>query len=100
MIHPNGKFAYGSNRGHESTAAYTINQESGELTLTEFEPTGGKHPRFVGLNATGTIFIAANMHSDNMVSFFVDQETGALQPTGHKIAVNEPRGVGFVPRTE
>ena len=100
VVHPNGKFAYGSNRGHESTVVYTIDQESGELTLVEFEPTGGNHPRFIGLNNKGNILIAANMHSDNMVSFFVDQDTGALQPTGHKIAVNEPRGLSFVSKTE
>ena len=99
-IHPSGKFVYGSNRGHDSTAVYSVNPDNGELTLVEHEPTGGEHPRFVGLNTDGTIFIAANMHSDNMVSFFVDQETGALKPTGHKIDVNEPRGVGFVLKIE
>ena len=100
VIHPNGKFAYGSNRGHDSTAAYSINGDNGKLTLVAHEPTGGEHPRFTGLNTAGTIYIAANMHTNNMVSFFVDQETGILKSTGHKIDVTEPRGVGFVAKTE
>ena len=31
-VHPNGKFLYGSNRGHDSIAVYGIHPNTGELT--------------------------------------------------------------------
>lgn len=95
VVHPNGKFLYGSNRGHDSTAVFAIDEKSGRLTLVEHEPTQGNHPRFVGLDPTGSIYIAANMNSDNLVSFKIDPDTGSLEPTGHKLAVARPMCVVF-----
>ena len=95
-IHPNGRFIYGSNRGHDSTAAYAINQENGKLTLIEIEPTQGGHPRFIGLDPTGKFLIAANRDSDNLVSFHVNQGNGELTPTGHQAKAPKPICVVFI----
>ena len=97
VVHPSGKFLYGSNRGHDSTAVFRIDPESGELTLVEMEPTRGAHPRFVGIDPTGAYYIAANRDSNNLVTFRVDQQTGQLDPTGHEVAVERPMCVVFVP---
>lgn len=43
-IHPDGKFLYGSNRGHDSLVVYAIDDVSGELTLVEQVSSGGKSP--------------------------------------------------------
>ncbi len=43
--HPSGKFLYGSNRGHDTIVAFRVNQDTGELTYIENEPTQGKTPR-------------------------------------------------------
>ena len=54
------------------------------------EPTLGKTPRDFTIDRTGTLLLAANQDSDTVVSFWIDQETGALTPTGHVAAVPTP----------
>lgn len=100
VVHPSGQFVYGSNRGHNSTAVFRVDQKSGRLTLIQHEPTGGDHPRFVGLDPTGGMYVAANMNANNLVSFKFDSESGKLTPTGHTAEVARPMCVLFVPRTE
>jgi 6-phosphogluconolactonase len=90
VVHPSGRFLYGSNRGHDSTAVFQIDETYGTLALVEHEPTQGNHPRFVGLDPAGKIFIAANLNTNDLVSFQIDQKTGALSPTGHKLVVQRP----------
>jgi len=100
MVHPSGKFVYGSNRGHDSTAVFSVDSESGALSLVQLEPTQGGHPRFIGLDPTGTLLIAANRDSNNLVSFRVDQKTGKLEPTGHRATAPQPISIVFVPADE
>ncbi len=90
VVHPSGKFVYCSNRGHDSTAAFAIDTDTGQLTLVEIEPTQGGHPRFIGIDPSGKYLIAANRDDDNLVSFLIAQETGALTPTGHQISIPQP----------
>src|SRR5205823_3403361 len=33
VVHPSGKFVYGSNRGHDSIAAFKLDQKTGGLTF-------------------------------------------------------------------
>ena len=96
VVHPNGKFVYGSNRGHNSTVVFAIDANSGRLKAVQHEPTQGDHPRFVGLDPTGKIYIAANMRANSLVTFHIDSETGKLKPTGHTIEVPRPMCVVFV----
>jgi 6-phosphogluconolactonase len=82
VTHPNGKFVYGSNRGHDSIAIFGINQESGKLTPLGHESTQGKVPRNFNIDPTGTLLLAANQDSDTIVPFRIDGETGKLTATG------------------
>ena len=52
-IHPNGKFLYASNRGHDSIAVFAIDAQSGRLTPVEYVPSGGKTPRNFALDRAG-----------------------------------------------
>ncbi len=38
LVHPNGRFVYSSNRGHDSVTAYSADPDSGRLAVTEVEP--------------------------------------------------------------
>ena len=96
LVHPSGKFLYGSNRGHDSLAIFAIDAESGKLTLVGHQSTGGKRPRNFGIDPTGQFILAANMNSDNVVVFRVDQTTGKLKPTGAEITVSVPVCVKFL----
>jgi len=95
VVHPSGKFVYGSNRGHDSTAAFAIDEATGQLTLIEIEPTQGGHPRFIGIEPGGNFLIAANRDANNLVSFRIDRDSGALEPTGHKVSIPKPICVVF-----
>jgi 6-phosphogluconolactonase len=97
VVHPTGKFLYGSNRGHDSLAVYTIKPGSGRLTLVEYEPTRGKTPRNFAVDPTGSYVLAENMDSGTIVVFKIDGETGALEPTGQSVAIPAPCCVKFVP---
>jgi 6-phosphogluconolactonase len=97
VIHPNGKFVYGSNRGNDSIAVYSVDRNSGKLTLVEHVPTQGKSPRNFAIDPTGHYLLAANQLSGNIVQFQVDAKTGKLTPTGATLAIPAPVCVIFVP---
>jgi 6-phosphogluconolactonase len=97
VVHPSGKFLYGSNRGHDSLAVYTIEPGTGRLKNVEYKPTGGKTPRNFAVDPTGSYVLAENMSSDNIVVFRVDSATGALEPTGQVVEVPKACCVKFVP---
>lgn len=94
-VHPNGRFVYGSNRGHDSIAVFQVG-EDGALTAVEHEPTQGRTPRNFALDPTGRWLIAANQRSDTLAVFRVDQATGALTPSGAPTTVGSPVCVLFM----
>jgi 6-phosphogluconolactonase len=97
VIHPNGKFLYGSNRGHDSLAVFAINQKSGKLTLVERVPSQGKWPRNFEFDPTGKWILCSNHNSDNAVVFRVDETTGKLTPAGQPVPVPFPFCERFLP---
>ncbi|MBV7332769.1 lactonase family protein [Chloroflexi bacterium TSY] len=86
-VHSSGKFLYGSNRGHDSIAIFSIDADTGKLTAKGHESTQGQTPRNFNLDPTGKILLAANQNTDSVVTFWIDQGTGDLTPTGHKADV-------------
>ena len=96
-VHPNGRFVYGSNRGHDSIAAYSVDAASGRLTLLSHTSTGGKSPRSFAIDPSGRWLLAANQLSDDIFSFAIDPHTGALAATGGRSTLSRPVCVSFVP---
>jgi 6-phosphogluconolactonase len=97
FVHPNGKFLYGSNRGHDSIALFQIGTD-GTLSLKGHTPTGGKTPRNFALDPTGHWLLAANQDTNDFFVFKIDQETGALSATGQRIECGAPVCIVFAPR--
>lgn len=97
LVHPSGKFVYGSNRGEDSLAIYSVEPASGTLKLVGHQATGGKTPRNFGIDPTGRFLIAANQDSGTLVVFRVNKETGLLKQVGEPVAVPSPVCVKFVP---
>jgi len=95
-IHPSGKFAYGSNRGHDSLAVFAVDAKKGTLSLVEHQSTQGKTPRHFALVPGGKWLLAENQDSDSIVVFGVDAKSGKLTPTGQKLEVGRPVCVQFV----
>src|SRR3984957_6960209 len=83
-VSPDGRFVYGSNRGHDSVAIFDANAE-GLLSPAGWQPTQGAGPRFAGLDPSGHYFNAANERGDTFVTFKVDPASGKLTPTGRVI---------------
>jgi 6-phosphogluconolactonase len=96
-IHPNGRFVYGSNRGHDSLAVFARNPADGTLSRLQIVPAGGAHPRNFTLSPDGAWLICANRDSNNLVVFKVDAATGLLAATGHTATVPQAVCVLFVP---
>jgi 6-phosphogluconolactonase len=98
VVHPSGRFVYGSNRGHDSIAIFAIDQETGRVAFIGHEPTQGKTPRNFNLDPSGTLLLAANQGSDTIVPFRIDQERGTLTPTGHVTQTPNPVCIVFRPQ--
>lgn len=99
LVHPSGRFLYGSNRGSNTIAVFGIDSSSGRLDPIERVSTGGDWPRNFRLSPDGRFLLVANQRSDNVQVFRVDSDTGQLKATGVAISVPNPMCVRFVPAT-
>jgi 6-phosphogluconolactonase len=82
-VHPNGRFAYGSTRGHDSIASFAIDAASGRLTCIGFTPTGGRNPRNFALSPDGAWLVCGHQDTPRVTVFRLDPATGQLAPTDH-----------------
>ena len=96
-IHPNGRFVYASNRGHNSLVVYAIDEPTGKLTFVERVSSGGEIPRNFAIAPTGKFLLAANQDTGNIVVFRIDEETGKLIPTGNEVNVSQPVCLKMIP---
>ena len=78
LVHPNGKFVYSANRGHDSVTVYSADPATGELEVREVEPIRGAWPRNINLDPTAKWLLAAGANSNTISVFAIDQETGEL----------------------
>ncbi len=96
-LSPDGRFVYGSNRGHDSIAVFARDAAQGTLTAVEIVSCGGKHPRNFNLSPDGHWLVCANRDTDNVVVFRVDPASGRLTATGHEAKVPQAVCVLFAP---
>ncbi len=89
-IHPNGKFLYASNRGHNSIAIFSINESDGKLKLIGHQSTKGNWPRNFTIDPSGKFLLAANQKSNDVYVFEINNETGLLKYTGHSASIPAP----------
>ena len=94
-VSADGRFLYGSNRGHDSIVVFALDRESAGLAPIQHVSTGGSWPRNFAIDPTGRFLLAANQRSGNIVVFAVDRRTGRLAPTGHELAVPSPVCIRF-----
>lgn len=95
-LHPNGRFVYGSNRGHNSIVVHRVDPETGEMDYVGHVGSGGKRPRNFGIDPTGRYMLVANQDSDNIVTFQINPETGLPEETGNIIEVPTPVCILFM----
>ena len=91
-----GKFLFGTNRGHDSIAAYRLG-EDGLPTLVGIYPSLGKGPQNLAIAPGGEFLLCANMPGSNIVVFRIDRKTGALQAVGEPTPLPQPSCIMIVP---
>lgn len=96
QITPDGRFLYGSNRGHHSLAMFAIDQGTGRLRLIGHQSTLGKTPRNFNITPDGRFLLAANQDSDTVAVFRIATD-GQLQSVGEPVAVPRPVCIEFRP---
>jgi 6-phosphogluconolactonase (cycloisomerase 2 family) len=100
LVHPSGKFLYGSNRKHEdhpladSIVAYSIDDDK-MLRLIGFTTQGISFPRAFSIDPTGTWLYAMEQKGDSIAQFHIDPNSGTLTPTGFSIAAMVPVSMAF-----
>jgi 6-phosphogluconolactonase len=77
-VHPNGKFVWVSNRGHESLAGFAIDAQ-GKLTAMGHTPTE-KTCRSFEIDPSGKFLFAAGEGSGKLATYRINAENGQLTP--------------------
>lgn len=90
QVSPDGRFLYGSNRGHDSLVCFSISKD-GLLKLEGFTYTGGEHPRNFTIHPSGNWILVANQDSDNVVVFRRDRRSGKLEDSGQRAKMKTAR---------
>ena len=94
-ITPDGKFLYGTNRGHHSIAVYRI-EDNGRLQLIEIKPSLGDGPQNLLITPDGKWLLCANMPGNNVAVFRIDRESGKLSVHGDPVEITMPSCIRWV----
>lgn len=95
-VSPDGRFLYGTNRGHDSLAVFSIAAD-GRLSLVEIVPSRGKGPQNIAITPDGALLVCANMPGDCLAVFRIDRATGRLTAVGEPVPVKAPSSIAIVP---
>ena len=96
-VHPNGRFLYTSNRGHDSIAVFAVDPEKGVLKPNAWVPARGRTPRHFAIDPTGGYLLAAHQDSNSVAVFRIDPEDGGLAPEGEIVEAPVPVSIVFAP---
>jgi|694.fasta_scaffold03187_18 6-phosphogluconolactonase len=89
-VHPNGKFVYGSNRGHDSIVVYQRDPKTGKLTFLQHAPCGGKTPRHFAIDPSGKWLLCGHQNSNTLSILSLNPETGMLSEPKSTIETPAP----------
>ncbi len=99
-VHPSGRFLYGSNRGHDSVAVFSLDAQTGRMTLSGHQTETIQTPRNFHIDPTGRLMLVANQGADTISVFRIDPNDGhltlAADPT--PTALTRPSFVGVITR--
>ncbi len=95
-ITPDGRHLYGSNRGHDSIAMYSIDG-AGQLTGLGHQPVPGNPRNFV-LSPDGA-FLYSGGANDNTIPVFHIGDDGLLTATGNSLETPSPVCLKFLPQS-
>ncbi|HKW62522.1 MAG TPA: lactonase family protein [Candidatus Acidoferrum sp.] len=75
-VHPNGKFLYAVNEAGKNSmvSAFSLDSQSGKLTLLNQLPALGEDPCYLSFDRTGKYLFVANYTSGNVVVFPIEAD--------------------------
>ncbi|WP_082691418.1 beta-propeller fold lactonase family protein [Paenibacillus rubinfantis] len=85
---PDGRFVYGSNRGHDSIVRFHIDPATGRLEDPAWASAGGSWPR--NFAVLDDYVLVANQYSGNVAALRRDPENGRLTPTEQSLKLAKP----------
>lgn len=94
-IHPNGKFLYVSNRGHDSIAIFAIDESTGRIESLGQQRTLGT-PRAFNINPTGDIMLVGGLDDGELATYRLNPETGMLSHAGTQAVGDQPMWIHIV----
>jgi len=94
-VHPDGKYLYVSNRGHNSLALFAIDPAKGTLTPGGTFPTGGT-PRNFRIDPSGDWVITEGQNVNKSFVQKIDRPTGKVTMTENTLEVPAPVCIVFV----
>jgi len=95
-VAPSGRFVYASNRGHDSIASFELDAQ-GVPSARAHASTRGSTPRNFCLIDDGALLLVANLRSDSVTCFAVDQASGDLAPLATTSGLAKPFWIGAPP---
>lgn len=93
--HPNGKYIYASNRGHNSIAVFEIKDNGKSLNRLQIESSNGNWPRDFNITPDGQYLVCAHEKSHNVVLFNINED-GTITCLDNEIEVPEGIFVDFL----
>lgn len=91
-----GKFIYGSNRGHNSIAVFSVDVDSKMLEFKTTVSVEGDWPRNFAVSPSGKFMLVANQKSGNISVFKIHSKTGIPEFTGKGIKLPAPVCIEFL----
>jgi len=88
QLSKDGRFLYGSNRGHDSVVVFSL--EEGLPRPVQWVPSGGRHPRHFTLTEDESMLMIANRDDNNIVLYSRDAGSGLLTGLDLEIPVPAP----------
>ncbi len=85
----NGKFVYGSNRGHNSIVTFKT-EPDGKVTLAGFTSCGGEWPRNFTLDPSGKFLLVGNQNSNDISVLRINPKTGIPSEAAFKFNTKSP----------
>jgi 6-phosphogluconolactonase len=96
-LHPNGRFLYVTNRGHDSIATFEIEPKSGQLKIIGHVSTGGNRPRSIALTPDGRLILVANVRSHAVRALEIDPDSGLPRLLDGELGIPSPTCVQVLP---
>jgi 6-phosphogluconolactonase len=94
-VHPNGKYLYASNCGHNSVVLFAIDPAKGTLTYIEDQSTYGTMPIHFGMDTPGKHLAVANRQSGGILILRAP-ESGRVKPGGNVVKMPSAACAVFV----